>query len=69
MIPAELETVLWNISEKIPVCIVSTKDFDFLYNKARFTAKDAHLSNEEFNELLNSLIDDQRINEFLVKKC
>ena len=27
--PEELENILWDISEKIPVCIVSSKDFDF----------------------------------------
>jgi hydroxymethylpyrimidine pyrophosphatase-like HAD family hydrolase len=35
-IPEELENILWNVSEKIPVCIVSSKDFDFLHNKTRF---------------------------------
>jgi hydroxymethylpyrimidine pyrophosphatase-like HAD family hydrolase len=36
LIPADLEAILWNISEKIPVCIVSSKDFDFLHNKTKF---------------------------------
>jgi hypothetical protein len=27
---------LWNISEKIPVCIVSSKDFNFLHRKTMF---------------------------------
>ncbi len=35
-IPKELENILWDIAEKIPVCIVSSKDFNFLHNKARF---------------------------------
>jgi trehalose-6-phosphatase len=35
-IPEELENILWDISEKIPVCIISSKDFDFLHNKTRF---------------------------------
>ena len=34
--PEELENTLWDISEKIPICIVSSKDFDFLHNKTRF---------------------------------
>ena len=36
VIPADLEDVLWNISKKIPVCIVSSKDFAFLHNKTKF---------------------------------
>jgi trehalose-6-phosphatase len=32
LIPADLEAILWSISENIPVCIVSSKDFDFLHN-------------------------------------
>src|SRR5918911_4184573 len=35
-IPKELENILWDFAEKIPVCIVSSKDFNFLHNKARF---------------------------------
>jgi HAD superfamily hydrolase (TIGR01484 family) len=35
-IPKELENILWDIAEKIPICIVSSKDFNFLHNKARF---------------------------------
>ncbi len=35
-IPKELENILWDIAEKIPVCIISSKDFNFLHNKARF---------------------------------
>src|SRR5919197_6386533 len=37
-IPEELENILWDISEKIPICIVSSKDFDFLHNKTRFAS-------------------------------
>ena len=36
IIPADLEEILWGISEKIPVCIVSSKDFVFLQNRTRF---------------------------------
>jgi HAD superfamily hydrolase (TIGR01484 family) len=36
LIPADLEKILWNISEKIPVCIVSSKDFGFLHAKTKF---------------------------------
>ena len=35
-IPEGLENVLWDISEKIPVCIVSSKDFNFLHKRTRF---------------------------------
>jgi hydroxymethylpyrimidine pyrophosphatase-like HAD family hydrolase len=36
IIPESLEDILWNISEKIPVCIVSSKDFSFLHSKTKF---------------------------------
>jgi len=35
-IPQDLHNVLWQISEKIPVCIISSKDFGFLREKVRF---------------------------------
>ena len=35
-IPPDLEKVLWDISVKIPVCILSTKDFGFLRKKVQF---------------------------------
>jgi hypothetical protein len=35
-IPADLEEILWNISKKIPVCIISSKDFGFLHAKTKF---------------------------------
>jgi hypothetical protein len=35
-IPHELEQILFRISEHIPVCIISSKDFEFLHNRARF---------------------------------
>jgi HAD superfamily hydrolase (TIGR01484 family) len=35
-IPEGLENILWDISEKIPVCIVSSKDFGFLHKRTRF---------------------------------
>ena len=38
IIPEELENTLWDISEKIPICIVSSKDFDFLHNKTGFAS-------------------------------
>jgi hydroxymethylpyrimidine pyrophosphatase-like HAD family hydrolase len=37
-IPADLEYLLWNISEKIPVCIVSSKDFAFLHSRTTFAS-------------------------------
>jgi hydroxymethylpyrimidine pyrophosphatase-like HAD family hydrolase len=38
MIPKELEQVLFRISDHIPVCIVSSKDFEFLHNRTRFAS-------------------------------
>jgi hydroxymethylpyrimidine pyrophosphatase-like HAD family hydrolase len=38
IIPEELENILWDISEKIPVCVVSSKDFGFLHGKTRFAS-------------------------------
>jgi len=35
-IPSELEQVLDRISESIPVCIISSKDFEFLHERTRF---------------------------------
>lgn len=35
-LPPDLEKVLWDISAKIPVCILSTKDFGFLRKKVQF---------------------------------
>lgn len=35
-IPPDLEKILWDISAKIPVCILSTKDFGFLRKKVQF---------------------------------
>ena len=32
----ELEKVLWEISSKIPIGIISTKDFNFLHYRTRF---------------------------------
>jgi hypothetical protein len=35
-IPQGLEQILFRISEHIPLCIISSKDFEFLHNRARF---------------------------------
>ena len=35
-IPQGLENTLWGISSKIPVCIISSKDFSFLGSRAKF---------------------------------
>jgi HAD superfamily hydrolase (TIGR01484 family) len=35
-IPQDLQNVLWEISRKIPVCIISSKDFGFLRQKVQF---------------------------------
>jgi HAD superfamily hydrolase (TIGR01484 family) len=35
-IPQDLHNTLWKISRKIPVCIISSKDFQFLRQKVQF---------------------------------
>jgi HAD superfamily hydrolase (TIGR01484 family) len=35
-IPRQLEEILWGIAETIPVCIISSKDYHFIHNKAKF---------------------------------
>jgi hypothetical protein len=35
-IPKDLERILFHISQRIPVCIISSKDFVFLHKKTRF---------------------------------
>jgi trehalose-6-phosphatase len=35
-IPQDLEQILFHISERIPICIISSKDFEFLHCRARF---------------------------------
>lgn len=35
-IPQDLQNILWKISRKIPVCIISSKDFQFLRQKVQF---------------------------------
>lgn len=35
-IPEKLEQVLWSISRQIPVCIISSKDYHFLYPRTKF---------------------------------
>ena len=35
-IPEDLHNVLWEISQKIPICIISSKDFQFLRHKVQF---------------------------------
>ena len=37
-IPEGLNNILWDLSEKIPVCIVSSKDFDFLHKRTKFAS-------------------------------
>jgi HAD superfamily hydrolase (TIGR01484 family) len=37
-IPQGLEQVLFQISDRIPICIISSKDFKFLHSKARFAS-------------------------------
>jgi hydroxymethylpyrimidine pyrophosphatase-like HAD family hydrolase len=38
VIPSELEQLLDRISERIPVCIISSKDFEFLHERTRFAS-------------------------------
>ena len=35
-IPEELRQVLWDISKRTPVCIISSKDYHFLHPRAKF---------------------------------
>src|SRR5215831_5262138 len=35
-IPQELRQVLWDISKRIPVCIISSKDYHFLHPRTKF---------------------------------
>ena len=37
-IPQGLEQILFRISDRIPVCIISSKDYGFLHNRARFAS-------------------------------
>jgi HAD superfamily hydrolase (TIGR01484 family) len=37
-IPQGLEQILSSISNRIPICIISSKDFEFLHNRARFAS-------------------------------
>ncbi|HZD36850.1 MAG TPA: hypothetical protein VE130_16715 [Nitrososphaeraceae archaeon] len=36
IIPKDLESALWKMSQIIPVCIISSKDYHFLYPRTRF---------------------------------
>ena len=38
IIPEKLESILWDISDKVPICIISSKDFGFLHNKTKFAS-------------------------------
>jgi len=38
LIPEKLESILWDISDKVPICIISSKDFGFLHNKTKFAS-------------------------------
>jgi hypothetical protein len=35
-ISSELEQIVFRVSNHMPVCIVSSKDFEFLHNRVRF---------------------------------
>ncbi len=36
LIPEQLEGALWEISQRIPVCIISSKDYHFIHRRAKF---------------------------------
>jgi HAD superfamily hydrolase (TIGR01484 family) len=50
-IPPDLLSVLWSISTKIPVCIVSSKDLLFLRDKTQFARIISSLMGIEFTRL------------------
>jgi hypothetical protein len=52
-------------------CIMIAKNaLDNYYNlKAVECVEASHFSNEEFSKLVNALIDNQQVKEFLTKKC
>jgi HAD superfamily hydrolase (TIGR01484 family) len=63
-IPKELEQILFYISERIPVCIISSKDFEFLHNRARFASilscvlgLETTNHNPHYNDTENSKLD------------
>jgi trehalose-6-phosphatase len=35
-IPQGLEKILFRLSDRIPVCVISSKDFTYLHNRVRF---------------------------------
>jgi HAD superfamily hydrolase (TIGR01484 family) len=52
-IPKELEDVLWSVSRRIPVCIISSKDFSFLNSRAKFARIISCITGIETMELAN----------------
>jgi HAD superfamily hydrolase (TIGR01484 family) len=63
-IPKELEQILFHLSERIPVCIISSKDFEFLHNRARFASilscvlgLETTNHNPHYNDTENSKLD------------
>jgi hypothetical protein len=52
-------------------CIMIAKNaLDNYYNlKAVESTEGSDFSNEEFSKLVNALIDNQQVKEFLIKKC
>jgi HAD superfamily hydrolase (TIGR01484 family) len=50
-IPPDLLSVLWSISTKIPICIVSSKDLVFLRDKTQFARIISSLMGMEFTRL------------------
>jgi trehalose-6-phosphatase len=32
----QLDRILWDISQRIPVCIISSKDYHFIHRRAKF---------------------------------
>ena len=69
-IPPDLEKVLWDISAKIPVCILSTKDFGFLRKKVQFAKIVSCIMGLEIFELatLESRVANVDIDLYLIVK-
>jgi hypothetical protein len=63
IIPQELEQILFRISKRISICILSSKDFAFLHERARFAKILSCILGIE-TIIHNSHYDDSEINNF-----
>jgi hypothetical protein len=73
LIPSELEDMLCSISENIPICIISSKDFYFLIEKIKkfsntlscvLGMETLFLGDSDNNNTTLSLIDNKKIDTF-----